>query len=155
MAILRWIFALALGAFLVFFGIMKFTGGAHIFPFIEYKMTTLGLPFAGLAYPLGNYATGALELIAGIALIVPASRALGAKIAVLPFLGAVIFHLSPLLGVTTPNAFSDPKPVEALAAGGPFVRSNFSEAASMALFSIALIGLIAALVNLVVQRTAR
>lgn len=154
MMILRWALALAVGGFLVFFGAMKFTGGAHIFPYIEYQASAAGAPFASLAYPLGNYATGGLELLAGVLLIIPATRAIGSKLAILPFLGAVGFHLSPFLGVTTPDGYADPTPVAALAAGGPFVRSDFSEGASMALFMIALAGLIAAIVNLVVQRSA-
>ena len=152
MAILRWGLALAVGGFLIFFGVMKFTGGAHIFPFIEYKAAAAGVPFADFAYPLGNYATGALELLAGILLILPMTRTVGAKLAILPFLGAVLFHLSPYLGVTTPDGYADPKPIEALAAGGPFVRSDFSEGASMALFTIALAGLVAAIVNVFVQK---
>ncbi len=154
MTVLRWVLALAVGGFLIFFGVMKFTGGAHIFPYIEYKAAGAGVPFAEFAYPLGNYATGALELIAGLLLIVPATRGIGSKLAVLPFLGAVGFHLSPFLGVTTPDGYADPKPVEVLAAGGPFARSDFSEGASMALFIIALAGLAAAIINLFVQRNA-
>ena len=152
MAILRWGLALAVGGFLIFFGVMKFTGGAHIFPFIEYKAAAAGVPFADFAYPLGNYATGALELLAGILLILPMTRTVGAKLAILPFLGAVLFHLSPYLGVTTPDGYADPKPIEALAAGGPFIRSDFSEGASMALFTIALAGLVAAIINVFVQK---
>ncbi len=154
MTILRWALALAVGGFLVFFGVVKFTGGAHIFPYIEYKAAAAGLPFAEMAYPLGNYATGGLELLAGVLLIIPMTRAIGSKLAILPFLGAVGFHLSPFLGVTTPDGYADPKPVEVLAAGGPFARSDFSEAASMTLFIMALAGLIAAIINLVVQRSA-
>ena len=151
MTILRWVLALAIGGFLVFFGVMKFTGGAHIFPYIEYKAAAAGLPFAEMAYPLGNYATGALELLAGVLLILPITRNLGAKLAVLPFLGAVAFHLSPFLGVTTPDGYANPKPVDIIAAGGPFARSDFSEAASMSLFMIAVAGLIASVINLFVQ----
>lgn len=154
MTILRWALALAVGGFLVFFGVMKFSGGAHIFPYIEYQAGAAGAPFAELAYPLGNYATGGLELLAGILLIIPATRALGSKLAILPFLGAVGFHLSPFLGVTTPDGYADPKPVELLAAGGPFARSDFSEGASMALFIMALAGFVAAIINLFVQRSA-
>ncbi len=153
MAILRWLLALGLGGFLIFFGVMKFTGGAHIFPYIEYKAAAAGFPFAELAYPLGNYATGALELVAGLLLILPMTRNLGSKLAVLPFLGAVIFHLSPALGVTTPDGYADPKPVDLLAAGGPFARSDFSEGASMALFTIAVAGLVAAILNVFVQKS--
>ncbi|MEM8985273.1 MAG: hypothetical protein AAGC95_00995 [Pseudomonadota bacterium] len=148
---LKWIFALALGAFLIFFGVMKFTGGAHIFPYIEYKATALGLPFADLAYPFGNNATGALELLAGVLLIVPMTRRLGAMLAVAPFFGAVLFHLSPALGVVTPAGYSTPTPSAALAAGGPFSAADFSGETNV-LFMIAAGGLVLAIVNLIVQR---
>ncbi|MEM8935714.1 MAG: hypothetical protein AAGC77_04845 [Pseudomonadota bacterium] len=151
MGIVRWVLALGVGAFLIFFGIAKFTGGAHIFPYIEYKASALGAPLAGLAYPLGNYATGALELAAGVLLILPMTRILGAKLAVLPFLGAFLFHLSPLLGVVTPDGFADPKPIAALAAGGPFTLADFSASASAGLFTFATIGLIASFANFVIQ----
>ncbi len=152
MGIVKWVLALAVGGFLIFFGVAKFTGGAHIFPYIEFKAAGAGVPFAEYAYPLGNYATGALELLAGVLVILPMTRSFGAKLAVLPFLGAVAFHLSPFLGVVTPDGYADPKPVDVLAAGGPFAASDFSEAASMTLFMIAVAGLVAALVNAFVQR---
>ncbi len=153
MTIVKWGLALAIGGFLLMFGFTKFAGGAHIFPLIELKASGLGLPFAELAYPLGNYATGALELLAGALLILPMTRQIGAKLAVLPFLGAVVFHLSPLLGISTPTGFADPKPVDVLAAGGPFARTDFAATETTALFMIALAGLIAAVVNVVVQRS--
>lgn len=154
MTIVKWILALAIGGFLLMFGFMKFSGGAHIFPFIEFKASGAGVPLAELAYPLGNYATGALEVIAGALLIIPATRVLGAKLAVLPFFGAVLFHLSPFLGVSTPTGYADPKPVEALAAGGPFARTDFAATESTALFMIAAAGLAAAIINLIVQRSS-
>lgn len=152
MTILKWALALAVGGFLLFMGALKFSGAAHIFPFIEYKASAAGLPLAGLAYPLGNWATGALEVAAGLLVILPMTRDIGSKIAVLPFLGAVVFHLSPVLGVVTPDAYSDPKPVTALANGGPFTAADFSSAESNMLFMMAAGGLIAALINLWVQR---
>lgn len=152
MAIVKWVLALGVGGFLLMMGITKFTGGAHIFPYIEFNATGMGLPLAGLAYPLGNYATGLLEVVAGVMVILPMTRRIGAPLSVLPFLGAVIFHLSPLLGVSTPAAYADPKPVEALSAGGPFAASDFSPEMTTALFMLALAGLIAAIVNMIVQR---
>ena len=148
---LRWILALGVGGFLLFFGFAKFTGGAHIFPYIEFKAGELGLPFAEFAYPLANYATGGLELLAGALLILPVTRKIGAGLAVLPFLGAVLFHLSPALGVVTPASYADPKPTEALAAGGPFTASDFAGETSV-LFMMAAAGLLLSIVNLIVQR---
>lgn len=150
--VLRWALALGIGGLLVFFGVMKFTGAAHIFPYMEYKMAGEGIAVADYVYPWMNYATGALEILAGALLILPFTRRVGSLLAALPFLGAVAFHLSPYLGTSTPDGYSDPKPVDVLAAGGPFARSDFTEATSMTLFIIACVGLAAAIVNLVVQR---
>ncbi|MEL7486668.1 MAG: hypothetical protein AAGJ87_05555 [Pseudomonadota bacterium] len=152
MSIVKWVLALAVGGFLLVFGATKFTGGAHIFPYIEYKATALGFPMADLFFPLVNWATGLLEIVAGVLVIIPATRRLGALVAVAPFLGAVGFHLSPLLGVTTPDGYADPAPTEALAAGGPFLRDAFSEGMSPALFTIAAVMLGVSIVNLLVQR---
>jgi len=153
MMALRWLLALAVGGFLIMFGGMKFSGGAHIFPYMEYKAAGAGLPFAEYAYPMGNYATGALELIAGLLVILPATRRFGAVLCVLPFLGAVIAHLSPALGVTTPTGYADPKPVEALSAGGPFAAGDFAATDSNMLFMMAAGGLVAAIINLIVQHS--
>ena len=148
----KWILALAVGGFLLFMGAMKFTGEAHIFPYIEYKAVTQGLPFAELAFPEGNLATGALEVLAGLLVIFPSTREFGAKLAVLPFLGAVAFHLSPALGVVTPSGYADAKPIAALAAGGPFDQSHFATTESSVLFMIAAGGLVATILNLIIQR---
>jgi len=152
MGIVKWGFALGVGGFLLMMGFMKFTGEAHIFPYIEYMASSEGLPFAEFAFPLGNLATASLEVLAGFLLIVPMTRRMGAHLAVLPFLGAVVFHLSPVLGVTTPTGFADPKPLAALADGGPFTRADFSAAESNMLFMMAAVGLAAAIINLIVQR---
>ncbi|MEM9169430.1 MAG: hypothetical protein AAGC56_07220 [Pseudomonadota bacterium] len=154
MAIVKWVLSLTLGGFLIFFGAMKFAGGAHIFPFIEHRAEAMGLPFAGLFYPIVNWATGALELLAGVLVILPATRRIGAALAAAPFLGAVGFHLSPLLGVSTPNGYADPPPAAALEAGGPFLREHFTQATSPVLFTIALAMLVAALVNAALHRRA-
>lgn len=154
MKIVQWILALGVGGFLLMMGFMKFSGAAHIFPYIEYKAAGLGAPFAELAFPIGNYATGLLEVAAGVLVILPMTRKLGAKLSVLPFLGAVLFHLSPLLGVSTPAGYADPKPVEALAAGGPFAATDFSSDMTTALFMMAMAGLIASIINLIVQRNS-
>lgn len=152
MTIIKWLLALILGGFLIFFGVMKFTGGAHIFPYIEFKAAALNFPMADLFYPLVNYATGVLEIAAGVLVILPFTRGIGSKVAVLPLLGAVVFHLSPLLGVSTPDGYATPAPSDALAAGGPFVRDHFSTGESMTLFSIAAGMLVVALINAFLQR---
>lgn len=152
MSIVKWGMALGVGGFLLMMGVMKLTGQAHIFPFIEYKALAEGLPFADFAYPLGNMATAGLEILAGILLILPFTRKIGSLLAVAPFLGAVVFHLSPVLGISTPTGYADPKPLEALAAGGPFVRADFAAAESNMLFMMAAGGLVAAIINLIIQR---
>lgn len=146
MAILRWIFALAVGGFLIAFGAMKFAG-AHIFQYIEFKATGLGLPMADLFYPVVNYATGGLELAAGILTILPMTRSFGSKLAVLPFAGAVGFHLSPLLGVVTPDGFTPSASLDqALASGGPFLAEHFA-GGSYFLFTLAAVMLGVAVIN--------
>lgn len=154
MAIIRWVLAVGLAVFLIFFGVTKFTGGAHIFPLIEFKMAGLGVPFAEFVFPWLNYAVGALEIGAGVLLVLPMTRKLGAMVAILPFFGAVLFHLSPFLGVSTPVGYSDPMPTSALAAGGPFAAADFSTEMTTVLFMMAVGGLLAAIVNLIVQRNS-
>ncbi|MBT8471754.1 MAG: hypothetical protein KJN99_04060, partial [Marinicaulis sp.] len=68
--------ALAVGGFLLFMGATKFSGRAHIFPYIEYKAAAGGIPFAEHAFPVGNLATGALEILAGLLVIIPPTRQL-------------------------------------------------------------------------------
>jgi uncharacterized membrane protein YphA (DoxX/SURF4 family) len=152
MTIVKWLLALVVGGFLLAFGIMKFAGAAFIFPYIEYKAGAAGLPLAELAWPLGNYAVGAVEVLAGALVILPMTRRLGSLLAVAPLFGAVIVHLSPYLGTTTPLDFASPKPVEALAAGGGFVRDNFTAETGPMLFMMASVMLAIALANLFVQR---
>lgn len=160
MGIVKWILSLAVGGFLIVFGITKFTAGAHIFPLIEMKAAGVGFPMADLFFPLVNYATGALELVAGALVILPMTRTrIGAPLAVLPFLGAVVFHLSPLLGVVTPNTYALAEDGSrladaALAAGTGFVPEHFSVETGPALFGLAVLFLILAIVNAVLHRRA-
>ena len=152
MNILKWILALAVGAFLIFFGYLKFSGAAFIFPYIEYKGTEAGLPLAEIAYPLGNYIVGSMEILAGILVILPFTRSFGSLFAVLPFAGAVSMHLTPYLGTVTPLDFASPKPVEALARGGEFVRTDFTAETGSTLFTIAVAMLVVSIVNVLIQR---
>ena len=152
MTIAKWIFAVVLGAFLIVFGVTKFTGGAHIFPYVEYKAAGIGFPFADLFFPFVNYAVGLLEILAGVLVILPATRLIGSMAAALPLVGAVVFHLSPLLGVSTPDGYAEPAPAKALSAGGPFLREHFSSGESTTLFTIAVVMLIVSLLNLFIQR---
>ncbi|MEM1194350.1 MAG: hypothetical protein AAGH42_13280 [Pseudomonadota bacterium] len=152
MAILKWAFALAVGGFLVFFGYLKFSGAAFIFPYIEYKASAAGLPFADLAYPAGNWLVGATEIIAGLLVLLPFTRRWGSIVGVLPFLGAAVIHLSPYLGTVTPLDFAANKPAAALAAGSGFVREHFTSETGNTLFLIAVAMLVVSIVNVIIQR---
>lgn len=150
MNIAKWILSLAVGGFLIVFGVTKFTGGAHIFPLIELKATALGVPLADLFFPLVNSATGALELVAGVLVILPMTRSrIGAPLAVLPFFGAVVFHLSPLLGVMTANGYAEGAPGldAALKAGTGFTSGHFAAETGPGLFALAAVFLLLALIN--------
>ena len=154
MTILKWALALLLGGFLILFGVTKFTGGAHIFPYIEYKATGLGLPFADLFFPVVNNLTGGLEILAGVLVILPFTRErIGSLLAIAPLAGAVVFHLSPALGVITPLGFSEGEEIaKTLAAGGPFLREHFTPETGPVLFAIACGMLLIAIVNWLVQQ---
>ncbi|MEL7019414.1 MAG: hypothetical protein AAGL18_11880, partial [Pseudomonadota bacterium] len=125
---------------------------AFIFPYIEYKAGTGGLPFADLAYPAGNWLVGATEIIAGILVLLPFTRRWGSIVGVLPFLGAAVIHLSPYLGTVTPLDFAAEKPAAALAAGSGFVREHFTSETGNTLFLIAVTMLVVSIVNVIIQR---
>ena len=155
--IIRWVLSLAVGGFLIMMGITKFTGGAHIFPLIEMKALGLGFPMADLFFPLVNYATGTLEVVAGALVILPMTRAkFGAPLAVLPFLGAVVFHLSPLLGVVTPTGYAEGADglEAALASGSGFTAEHFTAETGPTLFAMAAVFLVLAIINFVLHRRA-
>ncbi|MEL6323120.1 MAG: hypothetical protein AAFQ84_02695 [Pseudomonadota bacterium] len=157
MTILKWGLSIAVGAFLIVFGITKFTGGAHIFPLIEMKATAAGFPLADLFFPFVNYVTGILELAAGALVLLPATRrSIGAPLAVVPFLGAVLFHISPLLGVITPNGYAEGADglEAALSAGSGFEPSHFTADTGPVLFILAVVFLGLSIANVVVQRRA-
>ena len=154
MVLIKWIFALAVGGFLLFFGYLKFSGAAFIFPYIEYKAGATGLPLADFAFPLVNMVVGATEILAGILVILPFTRRLGSMFAVMPFLGAVAVHLTPYLGTVTPLDFASPKPVEALSAGSGFVREHFTAETGSTLFMIAVGMLVVSVINVIIQRRA-
>ena len=155
MTIAKWILSSAIGAFLIVMGITKFTGGAHIFPLIEMKALGLGFPMADLFFPLVNYATGTLEVVAGALLILPMTRAkIGAPLAVLPFLGAVVFHLSPLLGIVTPTGYAEGAAGldAALASGSGFTAEHFTAETGPMLFAMAAGFLVLAIINFALIR---
>jgi len=101
MTAIRWILALAVGLFLIAFGAMKFTGDNPIFAYIAFSS---GI---GLFEPVVRMAVGAAEIVAGAALIYPRTRGLGAVMATGVVAGALVFHLSPWLGINAPTGFAE------------------------------------------------
>lgn len=96
----EWALALALaGAFVFMVGLPKFFGPSPnpIFALIAGR--------SGLDWfePYVRYATGAAELLAAAALVIPRTRRLGALLAGAVTVGAIGFHLSPWLGVQMPE----------------------------------------------------
>ncbi|MGD2134409.1 MAG: hypothetical protein PVI23_16585 [Maricaulaceae bacterium] len=153
MGIVRWVVAIVLAVFLIGIGAMKFAG-AHIFQFIEAKATANGLPLADLFYPQINYAVGGAEIIAGLLILLPATRMLGGLLGAGVITGAIAFHLSPLvgmdyLGVVTPTGFAD-------GAAAPWELNDFVPADpaeySPMLFIVAVVMFFVALANLALSR---
>ena len=99
--LLSWALALGFAGALVFLvGLPKFVGPDPnpIFALLA------GRTGVALFEPYIRYATGAAELTAALLLIIPRTRFFGALIAGGVTLGAIGFHLSPWLGVSTPMA---------------------------------------------------
>lgn len=98
--LLSWALALAFAGALVFLvGLPKFIGPEPnpIFALIAGR--------TGIAFfePYVRYATGAAELLAALLLILPRTRLYGALLAGAVTLGAIVFHLSPFLGIEIPQ----------------------------------------------------
>ena len=88
---------LLLGAGFIFFGAQKFGAENAVFEIIAER--------SGLSFfePHIRRLTGVVELVAGLLLILPSSRKLGALFGLTILLGAVGFHLSPWLGINVPG----------------------------------------------------
>ncbi len=119
--VLRWLFALVLGAALIYFGILKilavapvsmqFMEPAHIFQFIEANAEANDLPLKDYWFPELNILTGVVEILAGLLLILPATRIFGALLGTGVAGGAVAMHLSQFssfnyLGISAPVGFA-------------------------------------------------
>ena len=153
--IVRWAVAIVLAVFLIGIGAMKFAG-AHIFQFIEAKATANSLPLADLFHPAINYAVGGAEIVAGLLILIPATRMLGGLIGTAVIAGAIAFHLSPFigmdyLGIATPTGFAD-------GAAAPWELNDFVPADpaeySPMLFIIAVVMFLVSLINLALSRKA-
>lgn len=154
--IVRWGVALALGLFLIAFGAMKFSG-AHIFQFIEANAAAQNLPLQGLFHPALNSVTGAAEILAGLLIILPATRMLGGLLGLGVIGGAIVFHISPYLGINTPGGFaegSDGAPWTLASEAAGSVVADFPPVSeySPVLFIIALVMFAVALTNLALTR---
>ena len=109
-----------LSAFLVMMGVQKFGAENIIFSTIADR--------SGIAFfePYIRMLTGILELIAAVVLLVPAARWFGALLAFCLIAGAIVFHLSPWLGIMISMAQGTPAtPVLFLMAVGSFLLTCF------------------------------
>ena len=117
-----------LTAVFIFMGFLpKFTGANEsIYMFTMLGIKT-GLPFE----PLGRYAVGAAEILTILLLWLPGKRHLGGALGALVLIGAIILHVSGIIGIDTQF------PVEG--AVPPFDAATPSEGDGGTLFIIALI----------------
>ncbi len=108
MTLLRWVLAIVLAVFFIIMGVQKFTGPNPVFQYIA--------EHSGMAFfePQVRMATGAAEILAALLILVPRTRLLGALLAIAVLGGALVFHLSPWLGINAPVRF---------AADGSYVKS--------------------------------
>ena len=123
---LKTLLAIALAAAMLFMGMQKFGADNYIFATIAQN--------SGFAFfePGFRMFSGVLEVLAGLLMFHPRTRGAGATLASGIVAGAVVFHLSPWLGTKV-----------AMAAGAE---------PSYTLFSMALVFLVLALVNLYLNR---
>lgn len=89
-----------LALFLIFMGVQKFLGPNPVF---SYLAETTGV---ALFEPVIRVLTGVMEIIAALLLLWPAKRNYGGLLAAAIIGGALVFHLSPFLGITAPVAFA-------------------------------------------------
>lgn len=125
---IKHILALALAAAMLFMGLQKF--GAENIVFETIAQNT-GI---GFFEPTFRMFSGVLEVLAGLLMFHPRTRGAGAILSAGIVAGAVLFHLSPWLGMKL-----------ALVPGEP---------ATYTLFIMALVFLVLALINLVLNRTS-
>lgn len=113
--------AVVLAAFLVMMGAQKFGAENVIFATIAER--------SGIALfePTIRMATGAAEIAAALLLLLPKTRLLGALGAVGIIGGAIVFHLSPWLGINVAMApGAEPTPVLFMMALGSFALAVFT-----------------------------
>ena len=86
--------AILLAAFMVFMGMQKFGAENMVFATIA-ERSGISLFEPGI-----RMLTGVLELLAALLLVVPGLRALGSILSLGLIGGAILFHLSPWLGIS-------------------------------------------------------
>jgi hypothetical protein len=105
MKILRWGAGLLLAAFMVFMGSQKF-GPAN--PVFQYIAEQSGID---LFEPIVRMAVGASEILAAVLLVaglfIVSVRGVGGLLSLGVVGGAIVFHLSPWLGISAPVAFDE------------------------------------------------
>jgi hypothetical protein len=112
-------------AFMAFMGVQKFTGPNPVFSYIaEQSGIALFEPGVRMLTGLGEFGAAAL-LVAGFFIAIARTAGLLLSLAVLG--GAIVFHLSPWLGINAPVAFDE--------AGG-YVRSPMLFIMAVAFFLI-------------------
>jgi len=94
--------AVLLAVFLIFMGMQKFGAENIIFATIAERS---GIP---LFEPVIRMLTGVLEIIAAVLLLIPSVRPLGALLSLGLIGGAIVFHLSPWLGIMVSIAPGQP-----------------------------------------------
>lgn len=105
MKFVRWGAGLLLAAFLVFMGVQKFGDANPVFQFIAEQS---GI---GLFEPTIRMLTGVAELAAAALIVAGLAfglfRGLGVLLSAGVIGGAIVFHLSPWLGINAPVAFDE------------------------------------------------
>ncbi|MBL4616061.1 MAG: DoxX family protein [Robiginitomaculum sp.] len=97
---LQLLLSVLLSLFLIFMGVQKFLGPNPVF---SYLAETTGFE---LFEPGIRILTGIMEMIAALLLLWPAMRKCGGLLAAAVIGGALVFHLSPFLGINAPVAFA-------------------------------------------------
>ncbi len=93
MTVVKHILAIALAAAMLLMGAQKFGAENLIFATIADNTNV------AFFEPIFRVITGVLEIVAGLLMFHPKTRALGAAVSTSVVIGAVGFHLSPALGI--------------------------------------------------------
>ncbi len=115
----------ALGLFLISSGAAKF-GGGHVFQYVEHRS---GID---IFHPFANHVVGVAEVMAGVLVLLRRTRFAGSMIASVLMVGAVVFHLSPWLGVSVPTGLTD-------GATAPWSADDFEATTTAVPFVLAII----------------